>query len=142
MVRPGVRQFAADLWSRRRGLTLKPRPEDGWVCARSSCAPLSREAGPVALWWGRRAPDAAQLAALCQSAPVVSVRAVVQSLPSACERRLVLDGMDYSRGGSVELWRTDTGWRAVWAAEVRGDRPWSRTGDPDAADSGVNDIGG
>jgi competence protein ComEC len=47
----------------------------------------------------------------------------------------VLDGVDYARGGSVELWRTSTGWTAVWAADVRGDRPWSRIGDPDAADT-------
>ncbi|MGV3577363.1 ComEC/Rec2 family competence protein [Brevundimonas sp.] len=132
VVRPGVREFAADLWSRRRGLTLEPRPEEGWACARSSCAPADAASGPVALWWGKRAPDAEQLAALCQSAPLVSVRAAVATLPSACEGRLVLDGVDYARGGSVELWRTDHGWRAVWAADVRGDRPWSRIGDPDA----------
>ncbi len=142
VVRPGVRQFAADLWSRRRGLTLEPRPDDDWVCARSSCAPTSAEAGPIALWWGKRTPDSEQLAALCASAPLVSVRAAVPNLPSACQGRLVLDGVDYAKGGSVELWRTDQGWRAVWAAEVRGDRPWSRIGDPDAADAGVSDTGG
>lgn len=142
VVRPGVRQFAADLWSRRRGLTLEPRPEAGWVCARSSCAPAGAASGPVALWWGRQAPDTAQLEALCASAPLVSIRAVVSALPHACDGRLVLDGVDYVRGGSVELWRTEQGWRSVWAAEVRGDRPWSRIGDPDAADSGLSDTGG
>ena len=128
VVRPGVRQFAGDLWSRRRGLTLEPRPEEGWVCARSSCAPAEAASGPVALWWGKAAPDAEQLAALCASAPLVSVRAVLPTLPPACEGRLVLDGLDYQRGGSVELWRTDQVWRAVWAADVRGDRPWIRPG--------------
>ncbi len=128
VLRPGVRQFAADLWSRRRGLTLAPRSEEGWVCTRSSCAPVSAASGLVALWWGKRAPDAEQLDALCASAPLVSVRAVVSALPPACDGRLVLDGVDYARRGSVELWRTDRGWRAVWASEVRGDRPWSRPG--------------
>ena len=140
MVRPGVRQFAADLWSRRRGLALEPRPDDGWVCARSSCAPASARSGPVALWWGPRAPDAAALSALCASAPLVSVRAVVATLPPACEGRLVLDGADYARGGSVELWRTAQGWRAVWAADVRGDRPWSCIGDPDLLEPGAADA--
>jgi competence protein ComEC len=135
VVRPGVRQFAADLWSRRRGLTLTSRAEEGWVCARSSCVPLGAANGPIALSWGRDAPDGAQLAALCASAPLVSLRAVVNTLPPACDGRLVLDGADYRRGGSVELWRTAEGWRAVWAADVRGDRPWSRVGDPDAAGS-------
>ncbi len=134
VVRPGVRQFAADLWSRRRGLALEPRPEEGWVCARSSCAPVSAISGPVALWWGKRDPDAEALAALCTSAPLVSVRAVVGELPPTCKDRLVLDGIDYARGGSVELWRTPDGWRAVWAADLRGDRPWSRMGNPDHPD--------
>ncbi|MEQ7155260.1 ComEC/Rec2 family competence protein [Brevundimonas aurifodinae] len=130
VVRPGVREFAADLWSRRRGLELTPRPEDGWVCRRTSCVPETATA-PVALWWGRTEPSAAQMADLCLSAEVVSVRAVVTGLPEACASRLVLDGVDYARGGAVELWRGDDGWRAVWAADVRGDRPWSRIGDPD-----------
>lgn len=141
-LRPGVREFAVDLWSRRRGLTLAPRSEDGWTCTRFSCAPVEAGSAPVALWWGKRAPDVTQLETLCASAPLVTVRAVVSALPPACEGRLVLDGVDYARGGSVELWRTSEGWRAVWAADVRGDRPWSRIGDPDAAEAGVSDTGG
>ena len=136
IVRPGVRRFAADLWSRRRGLTPEPRGEEGWHCARTACWPLEHGAGPIALWWGKTGPREEALADLCASASVVSVRAVVSSLPAACEDRLVLDGVDYARGGSVELWRTATGWKAVWAADVRGNRPWSRIGDPDAADAG------
>ena len=50
--------------------------------------------------------------------------------------RLVLDGVDYGRGGSVELWRVGAGWKAVWAADVRGQRPWTRQADPDFSDSG------
>jgi competence protein ComEC len=130
VVRPGVREFAADLWSRRRGLELTPRPEADWVCRRTSCVPGTATA-PVALWWGRTAPSAERMADLCLSAEVVSVRAVVTALPPACADRLVLDGTDYARGGAVELWRGADGWRAVWAADVRGDRPWSRIGDPD-----------
>lgn len=81
-----------------------------------------------------------QVNALCRSAPVVSVRATLAVLPASCERRLVLDGTDYARGGAVELWRdgpvSANRWRAVWAAEVRGDRPWSALGDPEVSDSG------
>jgi competence protein ComEC len=134
VVRPGVREFAADLWSRRRGLTLTDRPDEGWVCGRFACAPLSADAGPVALWWGRKAPGDAALAALCASAPVVSSRAVLNSLPAACDGTLVLDGADYRTGGAVELWRSGDGWRATWTAKVRGDRPWSRVGEANAAD--------
>ena len=136
VVRPGVRQFAVDLWSRRRGLELMPRPEEGWACKRSFCAPEMDEAGPVALWWGKKAPTGEQLEAMCRSAEVVSSRAELASLPASCANRLVLDGVDYAHGGSVELWRDGMGWKAVWAADVRGQRPWTRQADPDFSDSG------
>lgn len=130
VVRPGVRAFAVDLWSRRRGVPPVDRPAEGWTCTRFSCAPNESASGPVAVWWGRRAPSPEQIDALCRSAPVVSIRAAVPALPSSCEGRLVLDGTDYAHGGAVELWREGPAsvnhWRAVWAAEVRGDRPWSR----------------
>ncbi len=139
VARNGVREFAVDVWSRRRGLTPVMRPEEGWTCTRFSCAPASPEAGPLALWWGRRAPGAEQLDALCRAAPVVSVRPAVAALPPSCDGRLVLDGTDYARGGVVELWRdgaaADNRWRAVWSARVRGDRPWSPT-TPRLSDSG------
>jgi len=136
VARPGVRQFAADLWSRRRGLALTPRSDEGWTCKRSFCAPATSKAGPVALWWGKKAPTAEQLDAMCRSAEVVSSRAELASLPSSCGGRLVLDGVDFGRGGSVELWREGAVWKAVWAADVRGQRPWTRQTDPDFSDSG------
>ena len=132
VARPGVRQFAVDVWSRRRGLTPVERPEEGWTCTRFACAPATPAAGPLALWWGKRAPSAEQMDALCRSAPVVSVRAPVGMLPASCDQRLVLDGVDYARGGAVELWRDGAGWQAVWVADIRGRRPWSSFGDPDA----------
>lgn len=141
VVRPGVREFAVDLWSRRRGLTMTDRPETGWACERFSCRPEAEQVGPVAIWWGRKAPSQDQMEALCRTAPVVSVRAVVTSIPRACQDRLLLDGIDFARGGAVELWRvspSETGqWRAVWTADVRGDRPWARQPNPDVSDSGA-----
>ena len=136
VVRPGVRQFAVDVWSRRRGLKAEARPDEGWRCSRFSCAPDKSGAGPVALWWGRKAPTEAQMKALCASAPVISVRAEVRTMPASCEGRLVLDGLDHARRGAVELWRTPGGWRALSVADLRGDRPWSRYGDA------VSDSGG
>ena len=131
VMRPGVRQFAVDVWTRRRGLEAVDRPVEGWTCGRFSCAPET--SGPVALWWGRRAPTTEQLVALCGSAQVVSVRTVVGELPPACAGRLVLDGLDHARGGAVELKREGpaTAWRALWVSDLRGDRPWSRYGDPE-----------
>jgi competence protein ComEC len=137
VIRSGVREFAADLWSRRRGLTLTERSEAEWTCDRSSCRPNDSGAGPVALWWGRRTPDTDQLDDLCRAAPVVSLRAVVDTLPPSCGGRLVLDGVDYARGGAVELWRDGPDrWRAVWTVDVRGDRPWSSRPASALSDSG------
>lgn len=140
VVRPGVRDFAVDVWSRRRGVLAEPRPEEGWTCTRFACAPADPAAGPVAVWWGRRAPAAEQLEALCRAAPVVSVRAPLAALPAACANRLVLDGVDHARGGAVELTREGPPaarrWRARWVSDVRGDRPWSRYGDAAVSDSG------
>lgn len=135
-LRPGVGAFASELWSRRRGLALADTTADQWVCTRFSCFPRPSAQAPVALWWGRKAPDAAALDALCRSAPVVSVRAAVASLPAGCEGRLVLDAVDFEKG-AVELRRHDGGrWTARWSGDVRGDRPWSRRSDPDFSDSG------
>ncbi len=132
VMRPGVRQFAVDVWSRRRGVELTERPPEGWACTRFSCGSERPGGGPLAMWWGRRAPSPEEVGTLCLSAPVVSVRATVPGLPPSCEGRLVLDGTDYARGGAVELWRDGPAsanrWRAVWASDVRGDRPWSRPG--------------
>ncbi|WP_339914498.1 ComEC/Rec2 family competence protein [uncultured Brevundimonas sp.] len=138
IMRPGIRPFGTDLWSRRRGLVPVERPEEGWQCDRYTCRP--EISGPLALSWGRRPSDTATLEALCRSAEVVSLRAVAARLPTACGGRLVLDGTDYGRGGAVELWRegapSDGRWRAVWSAQVRGRRPWSARPDPDFSDSG------
>ena len=132
VMRPGARQFAVDVWSRRRGVLAVERGPEGWRCSRSACVPDTPSAGPVAVWWGNRAPSLEQVDAMCRAAPVVSVRPVVPALPASCEGRLVLDGTDYARGGAVELWRdrtpSDPPWRAVWSADVRGNRPWSRPG--------------
>ena len=133
ILRPGIRTFATDLWSRRRGLKGVDRPGEGWACDRFSCRPEA--GGELAMHWGRKPPAPAALETLCRSARVVSLRARVTVLPAACDGRLVLDGTDYARGGAVELWREGSGWKAVWSAQVRGQRPWSAHPGPDVSDS-------
>ena len=139
-IRPGVRTYAVDMWSRRRGLSPVDRDVEGWTCTRQACAPTAPDVSPIALWWARGTPTLDQLDSLCRSAPVVSLRAVAPALPASCEGKLVLDGVDHARGGAVELWRDGPAhapsWRAVWTADVRGDRPWTT---PVAA---VSDIDG
>nr|WP_051257243.1 ComEC/Rec2 family competence protein [Brevundimonas aveniformis] len=124
LVRPRVGLFGADIWSRRRGLVLVTEGAER-ACRRSWCG-MDVGDDRWAVWFGRRAPTADQVADLCAGATGVAVRAVVGALPRDCADVLVLDGTDFERGGSVELWREDGGWRGVWAQDVRGDRPWSR----------------
>ena len=119
LLRPESRRFAADLWARRRGLSVDEAAQR-FACDRRSCAPL--EDGLIAGWWGKKSPTAEQLAALCERAEVVVVRS---DAPGGCEGRLVLDRADFERGGSAELYRTPQGWRIVWAQELRGERPWT-----------------
>lgn len=128
--RPRVKAFAADVWSRRWGLTVTEAPPAAWSCKRFSCTPT----GPsprIAIWWGRRTPSEADLTELCLKAEVVSVRSDLPALPPSCARRLVLDGTDFAKGGAVELWRDGTQWRGRWTSQIRGQRPWSRYGDAD-----------
>jgi competence protein ComEC len=122
LLRPESRRFAADLWARRRGLALPEdaAPDPRFVCDRKQCATV--EDSVIAGWWGKKPPTEAQLAALCERAEVVVVRSLA---PSGCEGWLVLDRSDFERGGSAELYRTQAGWRIVWAQTLRGQRPWS-----------------
>ena len=125
-----VRAFASNMWAQRWDLELQPRDKSQWKCGRTHCAKLEGTT-PVALWWGRASPELDKLSAMCATAQVVAVRSVVMQLPENCKDRLVLDGQDFAERGAVELWREGEGWRARWVRDTRGERPWSRWGDPD-----------
>jgi competence protein ComEC len=129
LFRPDVKRFAAELWARRRGLTL---PTDelaarnaDYDCDRWSCVPRARAPQPrVAAVWTRRASTIeAKLPVFCPWAEIVVVRG--EAPASACPKALVLTAGDFARGGSAELYREAGGWRVVWAQPLRGQRPWS-----------------
>lgn len=122
LLKPDSRRFAADIWSRRRGLTIDEAAPSPFICDRRSCVPDQR--GVVALWSAKKSPTPDQLSALCERAEIVVVRS---RAPGRCQGRLVLDQADFERGGSAEIYRTTQGWRIVWAQDLRGRRPWSVT---------------
>jgi competence protein ComEC len=93
-----------------------------FACDRRWCLPKAGET--ISGWWGKRAPSADQMAELCV-AQVVVLRSPAPPLPPACSTRLVLDKAAFDHGGSAELYRSDAGWRIVWAQSLRGARPWS-----------------
>ena len=127
LLRPDAKRFAAELWARRRG--LEPTADAAkftaaFDCDRWSCAPRP-DAPKVAATWNLKRPLAeGRFTELCASAEVLVVRNAAP--PEPCPRALVLTGADFARGGAAELYRQDDGrWRAVWAQDLRGRRPWS-----------------
>lgn len=128
LLRPDVKRFSAEVWAQRRGLRAAEEGIDArggrLACGRWSCAPL-KGAGvpPVAASWSVRGPTRRDMEELCSRAEVVIVRARADRSP--CPRSLVLDAGDFRRGGAVELYRSASGWRAVWAQDKRGERPWA-----------------
>jgi competence protein ComEC len=127
LVRPRVKLFAADLWARRRGFVLAAQGQGSvlFKCDRKQCRSIGEAGPPLALWWAKRRPSAAEFEGLCEGRSIVVVRSRPSGIPTACAGRLVLTGGDFARGGSAEIYHQGAGWRVVWAQDVRGIRPWS-----------------
>lgn len=125
-LRPDAKQFAAELWARRRGLAepqdLEAARDARFDCDRRSCLPLTADTPRLAAWWTRRAPTDRDWAALCAGSDIVVVRGARPAAPCPA---LVLAGPDFARGGSAEIYRAGPGWRVVWANTSRGARPWT-----------------
>ncbi len=127
LLRPDAKLFAAELWARRRGLEIAAEGaaarDAAYDCDRWSCAPRPDVQTPrVAAIMTRRASTiAAKQPLFCQWAEIVIVRGEAAPCPNA----IVLDARDFAAGGSVELYRTPEGWKALWAQDLRGRRPWS-----------------
>ena len=122
LVQTDAKRFGADLWARRRGLTVHETPQ--FICERKVCR--SPQGAPVtlSLWQGRKAPDQAQWQSLCARTEVVIVRADA-AVPSLCEAKLIFTARDLAQTGSIELWRSPQGWRWLEAERLRGHRPWT-----------------
>ena len=124
-LRPDAKQFAADLWARRRGLKEPANPavmKAHFDCNRRRCLPKADDPIRLSAWWTRRTPKGDDVGDLCQGADVVVLRG--QVVPPGCGA-LVLTGQDFARGGSVEIYRASRGWRLAWANPLRGVRPWT-----------------
>jgi competence protein ComEC len=127
LLRPDVKLFGAELWSRRRGLTplISEAERDArFACDHWSCAPDTRAPIRLAAAWNLKRPlKDGRLQELCAGADVVVLRNAFP--PENCAASLVLTGEDFGKGGSAELYRAGTGWRIVWAQDLRGRRPWT-----------------
>jgi competence protein ComEC len=126
-LRPGMKAFAADLWERRRGLA-EPKDADEalkarFACDRLKCAPLTAAPPRIAAWWTRRAPKPEIAARLCAGADILIWRR--EGPAPSCPGARVLTLTDFARGGSTEIYAAKSGWRFVWANDLRGRRPWT-----------------
>lgn len=132
LLRPDVKLFGAELWSRRRGLTpliSEAERDKRFACDAWSCAPAPGAPVKLAAAWNLKRPlKPGRLEALCAGADVVVLRNAFR--PETCAAPLVLTGLDFARGGSAELYRAGSGWRIVWAQDQRGRRPWTWGHDP------------
>lgn len=132
LLRPDVKLFGAELWSRRRGLTplmTEAERDARFQCDRWSCAPGPAAPVRVAAAWNLKRPlKAGRLDALCAGAEIVVLRNAFR--PERCAAPLVLTGADFAVGGSAELYRSGSSWRVVWAQDLRGRRPWTWGYDP------------
>ena len=128
LLRPDVKLFGAELWSRRRG--LEPVESEAardavYQCDHLSCAPRALAPVRLAAAWNLKRPlPPGRLEALCSRAEVVVLRNDFS--PQSCSAPVVLTGADFASGGSAELYRQPDGhWRVTWAQAGRGRRPWT-----------------
>jgi len=132
LLRPDVKLFGAELWSRRRGLSplISEAERDArFDCDRWSCLPRAGAPVQVAAAWNLRRPlKEGRLDVLCGGADIVVLRNNFR--PDSCGAPLVLTGADFEKGGSAEVYRDGQGWRVVWAQTARGRRPWTWGYDP------------
>lgn len=125
LMRPDARLFAAELWARRRGLTL---PQDGraaregvFACNSQHCRAVYEESPRLSAWWTVRKPNAETLEALCRSSDYLAMKAEV-ALPPSCAETVVLRPRHFAQGGSLEIYADG---RLQWTSPLRGRRPWS-----------------
>jgi len=128
LFRPDVKLFGAELWARRRGLVpleTEAERDRAFECDHWSCGPGAQAPARIGAAWNVKRPlKPGRLQQICATAEVVILRNDFP--PEACPARLVLTGVDFAKGGSVELYRETNGrWRTVWAQDLRGRRPWT-----------------
>jgi competence protein ComEC len=128
VMKPGLRPYATDLWSARRG--FKHAADDTaardalFDCDRKGCAPKPGTFPAIGTWWSTRPPPAGRIEALCQVSQVISVRAEIERPPD-CAGKLFLMPADFAAKGAAELFADHGKLRVSYAEPIRGRRPWS-----------------
>ncbi len=127
-LKPTMRLYATQLWAQRRALAIPADPTIAQTalfdCDRSGCVPNGAMYPSIAAWWTKRLPKPDRLNAMCEQADILILRADVPT-PDSCRGVLVLNRLDFRRGGAAEIYPAPKGWRLVWSQPIRGERPWT-----------------
>lgn len=125
-LRPTVRQYGYQLWLKHYALSDAPvRVPQDYVCKSYVCLPKANAPYRVGFAFGRKAPKAERLEALCQSADLVVLRSQVTEWPANCAGVNRIIASDFERLGAMELTRSGSKhWRIKAAKPLRGQRSW------------------
>ncbi len=133
-LKPGARQYATQLWAQRWGFALSVNLDAATAnqarffdCDRKGCASNGLARPSLSAWWSRRAPTTERFEALCAHADILILRAPVLA-PTSCAKSIVLDAEAFSRGGAAEVFGAPGHWRIAWSQPIRGQRPWTLSG--------------
>jgi competence protein ComEC len=133
-LKPGARAYATELWAQRWGFKVSPNLDAAiaqhsraFSCDRRGCASKGLDHPAISAWWSRRAPTAARFDALCAHADILILRARATP-PTSCANILTLDEDAFRRGGAAEVFGAPGRWTVEWSQTVRGERPWSLSG--------------
>ena len=136
-LKPNTRAYAVGTWAQRRGFDLPADPVKAAAaiadCNRLHCAPIGPTKPAIAAWWTRRKPKPDALAELCKGADILILKADVTP-PDACKQAVLLGPSDFAKGGAAEVFpgggiKGGAKWRLVWSQPLRGQRPWSVSGE-------------
>ncbi len=98
LMRPDVKQFASDLWSRRRGLAPPADPDAALAahfdCTSRRCLPTAADPLKIAAWWTRFPAKPEEVARACAAADILILKGEVE-VPAACTRPRVLRPADF-----------------------------------------------
>ncbi len=126
-LRPKVRQYGFEQWTRHYGLApldVTARNQD-YACKGYGCTPLPTARLKVGFWFSNTPPKPERLAELCQASDLVVMRGSLGDWPAECAGVNHISAGDFRKLGALELTRKNKGWTIKAAQPLRGNRYWS-----------------
>ena len=143
VLRPKVKQFGFEQWLVHYNLMALngrisnafEKPSENilgkyYDCKNRYCLPLENTSDLPGFYFGKIAPKPEILEALCQSSPIVIIRAQLSKIPEACRHTQILDTVYLGESGALEIrrnrqYRLKKTWSVKSVNSDLGQRPWS-----------------